>query len=447
MNLKTWDSGGFSPEWAGVTIELINTGSELMLGRVLNTHQQWICRVLADRGYTVDRQVAISDDSTALVAAVREGLGRADWVITTGGLGPTCDDRTRELVAAMLGRRLEHHPEVEAQIRSYFEGRNRPVPVRTKVEAMVPEGAEVLVNRHGTAPGLALWLDPNPLRPDGRPTWLVMLPGPPRELRPMVMDEVLPRLARRFPGQEAFVCRTLKTTGLGESYMEERLDAPLKELVDGGMDLGFCARVGEVDVRFVARGPEAAQVVAEAERRTRATVGEFIFGVDDETLEQVLVREFTARGLKLSLAESCTGGHIANRVTNVPGASAVLVAGFVTYANEAKERSLGVPRALLVEHGAVSEPVARAMAEGARAVTGADYAVSVTGIAGPGGAVAGKPVGTVFVGVAGPAGTVVRRELNAFDRETFKYLTAQQAMSSVLRLAMAGAVPAADGRG
>ena len=430
-----------------MTIELINTGSELMLGRVLNTHQQWICRVLADRGYTVDRQVAISDESGALVAAVREGLGRADWVITTGGLGPTCDDRTRELVAAMLGRRLEHHPEVEAQIRSYFEGRNRPVPMRTKVEAMVPEGAEVLVNRHGTAPGLALWLDPNPLRPDGRPTWLVMLPGPPRELRPMVLDEVLPRLAKRFPGQEAFVCRTLKTTGLGESYMEERLDAPLKELVDGGMDLGFCARVGEVDVRFVARGPEAAQVVAEAERRTRATVGEYIFGSDDESLEQVLVREFSSRGLKLALAESCTGGHISNRVTNVPGASSVLLAGFVTYANEAKERSLGVPRALLVEHGAVSEPVARAMAEGARAVTGADYAVSVTGIAGPGGAVPGKPVGTVFIGVAGPAGTVVRRELNAFDRETFKYLTAQQAMSSVLRLAMAGAVPAADGRG
>ena len=147
------------------------------------------------------------------------------------------------------------------------------------------------------------------------------------------------------------------------------------------------------------------------------------------------------------MAESCTGGHIANRVTNVPGASSVLLAGFVTYANEAKERSLGVPRALLVEHGAVSEPVARAMAEGARTVTGADYAVSVTGIAGPGGAVPGKPVGTVFIGVAGPAGTVVRRELNAFDRETFKYLTAQQAMSSVLRLAMAGAVPAADGRG
>jgi nicotinamide-nucleotide amidase len=436
----------FGAQWACVTIELVNTGSELMLGRVLNTHQQWICRTLADRGYTVDRQVAISDDPEALVAAVREGLARADWVITTGGLGPTCDDRTRELVASMLGRTLKHDPAVEAQIRSYFEGRNRPVPARTKVEAMVPDGAEVLVNRHGTAPGLALWLDPNPFRPDGRPTWLVMLPGPPRELRPMVLEEMLPRLDQRFPRKDGFACRTLKTTGLGESYMEELLDAPLKDLVAAGMDLGFCARVGEVDVRFVARGPQAQATVAEAERRTRAVAGNYIFGVDDETLEAVLVRDLSGRGLTLALAESCTGGHIANRVTNVPGASAVLRAGLVTYANEAKESFLGVPRSLLVEHGAVSEPVARAMAEGVLRATGADFAIAVTGIAGPGGAVPGKPVGTVFIAVAGPGGVEVRKMLNAFDRETFKYITAQQAMAALLRKAATGQAWA-DGTG
>lgn len=404
-----------------------------MLGRVLNTHQQWICRTLADCGYLVDRQVAVSDDPESLVEAVREGLGRADWVITTGGLGPTCDDRTRELVCALVGRRLEHRPEVERQIRDYFERRNRPVPVRTKVEAMVPEGAEVLVNRHGTAPGLSLWLDPNPLRPGGKGTWLVLLPGPPRELRPMVLEELLPRVAHRFGGNEGFSCRTLKTTGVGESAMEERLEGPLRDLVSGGMDLGFCARVGEVDVRFVARGAGAGAVVAEAERRTRAVVGAHVFGVDDETLEQVLVRSLAARGRTLALAESCTGGHIANRITNVPGASAVLLAGYVTYANEAKERALGVPHTLLEVHGAVSEPVVRAMAEGARAASGADYALAVTGIAGPGGGVEGKPVGTVWLAVSGPEGTEAWRELNVFDRETFKYLTAQQAMAAVLR--------------
>jgi len=428
-----------------VTIEMINTGSELMLGRVLNTHQQWICRTLADRGRVVDRQVAISDEPVVLVDAVREALTRSDWVITTGGLGPTCDDRTRELVAGLLGRNLIHQPAVEASIRAWFESRNRPVPNRTRVESMVPEGAEILVNRHGTAPGLAVWLEPNPFRPGGQASWLVMLPGPPRELRPMFLEEVLPRMAARFPIREGFACRTLKTTGLGESYMEERLDEPLRDLVAGGMDLGFCARTGEVDVRFVARGSQASEVVAEAERRTRAIVGEHIFGVEDDTLEQVIVREFTSRGLTLALAESCTGGHVANRITHVPGSSAVLLAGVVSYSNASKQSLLGVDPTLLANHGAVSEPVARAMAEGARRVTGADFALSITGIAGPGGDVPGKPVGTVFMAVASADATVVLRQLNVFDRETFKYVTAQQAMSLVLRLAKVGGAVQDDG--
>jgi nicotinamide-nucleotide amidase len=415
-----------------VTIEILNTGSELLLGRVLNTHQQWLCRQLADHGYTVERQTTVSDDATAIRDAVAEALRRSDLVITTGGLGPTCDDRTRELVAQLLGRTLIHDPSVEASIRHFFESRNRPVPAGTRVEALVPDGAEVLPNRHGTAPGLSLNLDPNPLRP-GQPGWLVLLPGPPRELRPMFLAEVLPRLQSRFPQSGGFACRTLKTSGLGESLMEERLTQPLADLVAAGMDLGFCARVGEVDVRFVARGPQAQAVVAEAERRTRATVPEFIFGEEDDVLEAVILREFTARGLTLALAESCTGGHLANRLTNLPGASAVLLAGLVTYANAAKQHFLGVPEALLTEHGAVSEPVAQAMAEGARRETGADYAIAITGIAGPTGGVPGKPVGTVFLAVAGPHRTVVERQLNVFDRETFKYLTAQQAFRRLLR--------------
>ncbi len=421
-----------------MTIELINTGSELMLGRVLNTHQQWICRSLADRGRVVDRQIAISDAPEALVGAVREALGRSDWVITTGGLGPTCDDRTRDLVAGLLGRTLIHHPEIEARIRAWFESRNRPVPQRTRVESLVPEGAEVLINRHGTAPGLALWLDPNPFRPGGTASWLVMLPGPPRELRPMFLEEVLPRMSARFPILDGFACRTLKTTGLGESYMEERLEAPLRDLVEAGMDLGFCARTGEVDVRFVARGSNASDVVAEAEKRTRATVGEHVFGVEDETLEHVVVRNFTSLGLSLGLAESCTGGHIANRITNVPGASAVLKAGVVSYSNSSKTLILGIPEPLLASHGAVSGPVARAMAEGIRRVSGADYGLSITGIAGPGGEVPGKPVGTVYIAVATPNHTEVVHHLNVFDRETFKYVTAQQALALLLRLAKIG---------
>ncbi|HTH49830.1 MAG TPA: competence/damage-inducible protein A [Candidatus Limnocylindria bacterium] len=411
-----------------MTIELINTGSELLLGFVLNTHQQWICRQLTDLGHTVSRQVAVPDGGHDIQQAVRQALGRADLVITTGGLGPTCDDITRELIAQLLGRRLLHDEGALQNIARFFANRGRPMPERTKVEAMVPEGATVLTNAHGTAPGLALEVNPNPFRADGKPSLLVMLPGPPRELRPMFSQQVVPLLAQHFPQNEAFVCRTLKTTGIGESFMEERIGTPLKHLTDAGMDLGFCARVGEVDVRFVARGPQAAALVAEAEAITRSLAGEFIFGEQDDALESVLVRELTLRKQTLALAESCTGGHIANRITNIPGASAVLQAGFVTYANEAKTAALGVRSETLAAHGAVSEPVAREMAEGARRVTGADFALSITGIAGPGGGSDEKPVGTVFIALASAKGTSVARQLNRFDRETFKYLTAQQAM-------------------
>ncbi len=421
-----------------MTIELINTGSELLLGFVLNTHQQWICRQLTDLGHTVSRQVAVPDGGHDIQQAVREALGRADLVITTGGLGPTCDDLTRDLIAQLLKRRLLHDEAALQNIARFFAGRGRPMPERTKVEALVPEGAMVLMNANGTAPGLAIEVNPNPFRPDGRPSLLVMLPGPPRELRPMFSQQVVPLLARHFPLNEAFVCRTLKTTGIGESYMEERISAPLRHLTDAGMDLGFCARVGEVDVRFVARGPRAAATVAEAEAITRSKAGEHIFGEQDDSLESVLVRELTARGQKLALAESCTGGHIANRITNIPGASAILLAGFVTYANEAKMVTLGVREETLKSHGAVSEATAREMAEGARRVTGADYALSVTGIAGPGGGTDDKPVGTVFMALASAKGTTVVRQLNRFDRETFKYLTAQQVMMMLYRELQAG---------
>jgi nicotinamide-nucleotide amidase len=199
------------------------------------------------------------------------------------------------------------------------------------------------------------------------------------------------------------------------------------------MDLGFCARVGEVDVRFVARGADAAAVVAEAEAITRRLAGDAVFGEQDEVLEGVIVRELTQRGQTLALAESCTGGHIAHRITNIPGASAVFLAGYVTYANAAKVRTLGVREESLREFGAVSEAVAREMAEGARRASGSDWALSVTGIAGPSGGTPDKPVGTVWMALAGPDGTEVVQRLNRFDRETFKFTTGQQALHLLFR--------------
>src|SRR4051812_3785011 len=197
-------------------IELINTGSELMLGRVLNTHQQWLCRQLADLGLVVSRQIAVPDTAKDIEEAVREGLSRADLIITTGGLGPTSDDLTRDLIARLLGIGLKEDSAVLAHITTFFEARQRPMPERTKVQALVPAGATVLPNPHGTAPGLAIEVRPNPFR-EGKPSWLVMLPGPPRELRPMFSETVAPLIQRLWPSDHPFVCRTLRTTGIGES--------------------------------------------------------------------------------------------------------------------------------------------------------------------------------------------------------------------------------------
>lgn len=416
-----------------MTLELINTGSELMLGRVLNTHQQWLCRQLADLGYVVTRQVAVADTADDIERTVREALGRADFIITTGGLGPTSDDITRDRIAALLGRKLQEDPAIVAHVADFFAKRNRPMPVSTRVQAMVPEGAVVLNNAHGTAPGLALHLNPNPFRPDGQPSWLVMLPGPPRELRPMFTHQVAPLLKEKLPLDADFVCRTLRTVGIGESYLEERIAGPLKPLTEAGLELGYCAHSGAVDVRFVGRGCGAEADVAEAARIVYSLAGEHIFGEGDDGLEQVLLRRLTEQKQTLALAESCTGGFIANRLTNVPGASAVLLAGLVTYSNAAKQSFLGVKPETLAAHGAVSEAVAREMAEGCRTRTGADFALGVTGIAGPGGGTPEKPVGTVFIALASAGGTKVINPVNRYDRETFKYLTCLQALELLRR--------------
>ncbi len=420
------------------SIELINTGSELLLGRVLNTHQQWMCAQLAACGYEVARQTCVADDGPSIQAATREALGRADVVLTTGGLGPTSDDITRELIAQMLERPLALDAAVLREIEERFARLKRPVmPQSMKVQAMVPQGAIVLHNSHGTAPGLAIQVDPNPFREAQRRSWLVLLPGPPRELRPMFSQQVLPLLRREYPLDRPFVCRTLHTTGMGESMVEEKIAGPLKDLVAQGLELGYCARIGEVDVRLVARGDQAATIVGQAEEIVRRLLGKLMFGLDDENLESAIVSLMTAQKKTLALAESCTGGLIAHRITNVPGASAVLLSGLVTYSNDAKKNLLGVKEETLQQFGAVSAEVAWQMAEGARSRSGADYAVAVTGIAGPTGGTKQKPVGTVFIALADRVKTMVDERFNPYDRETFKFTTSQQALD-MLRRALVG---------
>jgi nicotinamide-nucleotide amidase len=239
---------------------------------------------------------------------------------------------------------------------------------------------------------------------------------------------VVPLLRREFPLAAPFVCRTLRTSGIAESLVQEKIAAPLGALVAAGLEIGYCARTGQVDVRLSARGASGGKVVREAESIVQKILGAQLYGFDDETIEAVVIRLLTGRKKTLVLAESCTGGCLAHRVTNVPGASAVFLGGWVTYSNEAKQKFLGVRAETLSAHGAVSEAVAREMAEGARSQLGADFAIAITGIAGPGGGTAEKPVGTVFIGLAGAFGTVVERRLNSFERETFKEVTAWQAL-------------------
>lgn len=416
-----------------ISVELINTGSELLLGATLNTHAQWLARRLSEAGYSVTRQVAVADTGASIEAAVRESLGRADVVVTTGGLGPTSDDLTRDKVAAMLGRELVEDAVTLGRIEQFFDERKRPMPVSTRVQALVPAGAEILVNDFGTAPGLAIELSPNPFCAGKRRSVLAMLPGPPRELRPMFERRLLPWLKERMPLGAEWACRVLRTAGIGESLVEERIAQPLQALVERGLEIGYCAHVGQVDVRLSGQGEGSARVVAEASEIVHELLGDRIFGEGDEPLEAVVLRALRARGLKLAIAESCTGGLVANRITHVPGASETFVAGVVSYSNEAKTSLLGVPKELIDAHGAVSRQVAAAMAEGVRGRLGAAFGVGVTGVAGPGGGTGEKPVGTVFMAVSCGLGTRVIKRFNPYDRVTFKEVTSTQALDLLRR--------------
>ena len=414
-----------------MNVEIVNTGSELMLGRVLNTHQQWLCRRLSDLGHTVTRQVAIADTAEDIQTAVREALPRADLIITTGGLGPTSDDLTRELIAALLGKKLMPDAAVLAHIEGFFAKRNRPRPARTDVETMVPEGATVFLNPTGTAPGLAMRTTASGVTPA---RWLVMLPGPPRELRPMFDQCVVPLLGREF-ADAVFVCRTLRTSGIGESVVQDMVECKLQPLVARGLGVGYCARPGAVDVRLTAGGGDAKTLVAEGEKMVEQVFGASVFGRDDEEVGEVVVHKLRALKKTVALAESCTGGIIADLLTDVPGASEVFLGGVVSYAHSAKEQFLGVKAESLAAHGAVSETVAREMADGARSRFGADYALAVTGLAGPGGGTEQVPVGTVYIALATASGVEVKKMLNPWDRLTFKQVTATQALAWLLRVA------------
>lgn len=401
-------------------LEVINTGTELLLGNVVNTHLAYLGQTLFPLGLRINRQTTVPDGA-AIRDAFFDAFPRSDILIVTGGLGPTTDDITREITAELLGLRLYEDAWVTEVIRARLERRGIPYRARMQRQAFVPEGATVLRNDNGTAPGLYL-------PPRSTPAWstphLFLLPGPPRELRPMFADYAVPIL-QSIVGQSApdRECRVYHIVGLGESSVEELIG--LKLDARGDIEVGYCARPNEVDLRLIA--PPA--LLDEVEPLVHEILGPHIVSQSGLSLEEVVVQRLIETKQTLSLAESCTGGFLAHRITNVSGASEVFPGGFVTYANEVKERELGVSADMLRLVGAVSEDAARAMAEGVMRKTDSDFGIGITGIAGPNGGTTEKPVGTVFIALAQKGyPTECLHEKFPTDRETFKQLTTQSAL-------------------
>ncbi len=408
--------------------EIVSVGTELLMGQVLNSDAQYIARRLSEAGVTLHHQTTVGDNPARLREAIETALTRADIVITTGGLGPTEDDITKELSAQALGLPMEVNPEAEAMVRGWFQRSGYPMTDNNLRQANFAHGAKILRNDYGTAPGCIVE------RLDGKA--VINLPGPPNELIPMMDGGVLPYLAAK---SGAFIIsRYLRNFGMGESRVAS-LTGDLMESMTNPTIAPYCS-TGEVQLRLTVRCDcfeEAAALLDPLETEVRARVGDVIYAVTDDphyTMEQALVEALGKNGATLAVAESCTGGMIASRIVSVPGASSVFLEGAVTYANGAKARALGVPQALLDQRGAVSEEVAMAMAEGLRSRSGADICLSVTGVAGPDGGTEEKPVGLVWLGLATGNGSFSKKLRLTGNRQRIRTLAALNGMHWILNL-------------
>ncbi len=383
--------------------EILCVGTELLLGDIVNTNAAFLSQKLAELGICVYRHTAVGDNPKRLRAALERALAEADLVITSGGLGPTYDDLTKETVAEYFGREMKLDERSLSRIEEYFRKTGRVMTENNRKQAMMPRGAEIFDNDYGTAPALALRGGENDSKT------VIMLPGPPSELVPLFNEKAIPYLTQRR--NSVISSRNIHIFGIGESAVESVISDIMK-FSDNPTVAPYC-KDGEVRLRVTASAASEQDALAmcdEMVSRIEATeIGQYIYGVDAESMERTVVERLRERGLTLACAESCTGGLISKRITDVSGCSDVFIGGCVTYANEAKMRLLGVRAETLEKYGAVSEQTAREMAMGVRAALGADVGVSVTGIAGPGGGTPEKPVGTVFVGISTNEGEQVRQ--------------------------------------
>ncbi|HLW17127.1 MAG TPA: competence/damage-inducible protein A [Actinomycetota bacterium] len=402
--------------------EVLSVGTELLLGDIVNTNAAHIGQALASIGVDCFMHTTVGDNEKRIADAIGAALSRADAVIITGGIGPTQDDVTREAISAVTGRALVRDPKIEENLRRRFAEFGRPMPEMNVRQADVPDGASIIEQSWGTAPGLIV--------PHGAGV-IYAVPGVPAEMEDMLSRAVLPDLLRRAGQPSQIVSRVVRIAGVSESTIAEQL-RDVWDVLGGETTMAFLAGGGEVRIRLTAKAPDpsrAQELVAAAETTVRASLGAAVVGVDGETLETVVGTLLLARGWSLGAAESLTGGALGSRITSAAGASEYFRGSIVSYATEVKEELLGVPASILDEHGPVSEPVARAMAQGARDRLKADVAVALTGVAGP--TEQGRPVGTVVVAVAGPLGNVVREIRLPGDRNTVRTLAVSAGLNLV----------------
>lgn len=407
-------------------VAILGTGDELLEGRHVDTNSAEIARALIDVGLEPARFTVLGDDEDGLVHTLLELSNTCGAIVITGGLGPTLDDVTRHAAARAAGVELVRDESVLAGLRELFARRGRPFAASNERQALFPRGAHVLPNANGTAAGFALEVGG---------ALVCALPGPPREMRPMLHELVLPRILERAAISTCVERRAFHMFGLSEGAFADAAGAWMER--DANPIVGVTASGGRLSVSVRASAVTRAEAIALAERRAeevRERFGEWIFSEDEPDLARVLGRELVARGITVSLAESCTGGLAAERLTRVPGISAVFEYGFVTYANRAKTELLGVDAASIAAHGAVSSAVAAAMARGAAARSGARFAASITGIAGPGGGSPEKPVGLVWLGISadGVVTTTERRFLD-LGRDLVREFAANAAFDLLLR--------------
>lgn len=394
----------------------ISTGHEFLLGQVVDTNSAWLSQRLTGLGVSVIQHQTVGDQAEAICQAIRQAAQHADWVVLTGGLGPTPDDQARQGLAEALGSQLIEDPASLAQIEQLFARIGRPVTPANRLQAQIPRGCQALENRCGSAPGILARL--------GR-AQVALLPGVPAEMRAMFEQHLAGPIAAAAGGR-VILTQTLRCLGGGES----QIATALADLIRPGQNpvVGTTASEGVISVRVSAAGDsqeQARQLLQETGNEIRRRLGRLLFGEGEDTLSQVVGELLSQRQMTLALAESCTGGWIAKAVTDTPGSSTYFLRGYVAYTNQAKTELLGVPAELIAEHGAVSSEVAQAMAVGCRQRARSDYALSVTGVAGPAGGTPDKPVGLVWLGLATPQGVATRRLRlsSALSRESIRLRT------------------------